>query len=118
MGLTCFALFYGGVVGLSARSTGNVASSFLELPLFRAISKRSYAMYVFHLVPLYASYKLLLRMKLFPLGTLSALLVMLTIGLITYGLSWLSWKYLEEPILRLKDWEWFSGEPRRSADRT
>ena len=113
VGLTSFALLYGGAVGLSARATGHFASAFLGLPLFRAISKRSYAMYVFHLVPLYASYKLLLRMKLFPLAPGSALLVMLAVGLITYGLSWLSWRYLEEPFLLLKDWEWFSRKPRR-----
>lgn len=112
VGLTFFALMYGGIVGLCARGTGKIASILLGATFLRAISKRSYAMYVFHLVPLYASYKLLGHMRLLPLRVPFALLVILTIGLVTYGLAWLSWRYLESPILRLKDWEWFSKQDK------
>jgi peptidoglycan/LPS O-acetylase OafA/YrhL len=116
LGLTSFAIFYGGIVGLCARATGKRAVTFLGSPMLRAISTRSYAMYVFHLVPLYATYKLILHLKLFPLGAIPSLLVMLTTGMITYGLAWVSWRYLEEPILRLKDWEWYSRKRLRTAN--
>lgn len=52
LGLTFFALFYGGIVGLCARNSGRIASALLGGSFLGAISKRSYAMYVFHLVPL------------------------------------------------------------------
>ena len=32
---------------------------------------------------------------------------MVLVGLVTYGMAWISWKFLEEPVLRLKKWEWF-----------
>ena len=108
LGLTSTALLFGGVVGLCIRGVGCAVRTVLESPLLEAISKRSYAMYVFHLVPLYVSYKLLLRLKVLPLGMLPALLIILGIGLVTYGMAWLSWRYLEEPMLRLKKWEWFA----------
>ncbi len=111
VGLTFFALLYGGVVGLCARGSGKIASALLSGSFLRAISKRSYAMYVFHLVPLYAFYKLLANMRLLPLRVPLALLVILMIGLITYGMAWLSWRYLESPFLRLKGWEWFAKTP-------
>lgn len=65
-------------------------------------------MYVFHLVPLYASYKFSNHLELLPLRVPAALALILCIGLITYGMAWLSWRYLESPFLRLKDWEWFA----------
>lgn len=108
LGLTSTALLFGGVVGLCIRGVGRAVRTVLESPLLEAISKRSYAMYVFHLVPLYVSYKLLLRLKALPLGMLPALPIILGIGLVTYGMAWLSWRYLEEPMLRLKKWEWFA----------
>jgi peptidoglycan/LPS O-acetylase OafA/YrhL len=108
VGLSCYALFYGGVVGMCSRKFGNTASRILGSSFLKAISKRSYAMYVFHLVPLYALHKLLSQMWVLPLRPLPAIGVMLMLGLVTYGPAWLSWKYLEAPILRLKDWEWFA----------
>ena len=108
LGLTSTALLFGGVVGLCIRGVGRAAGAVLGSPVLEAISKRSYAMYVFHLVPLYASYKLLLRLKLLPLGMLPALLIILGVGLVTYGMAWLSWRFLEEPVLQLKKWEWWT----------
>ena len=66
-------------------------------------------MYVFHLVPLYVSYKILARIQPASCWTVfQALFVMLVTGLVTYGMAWVSWRYLEEPVLRLKQWEWFA----------
>lgn len=108
LSLTCTSLLFGGVVGLCARASGKLASVILGGRFLRAISTRSYAMYVFHLVPLYASYKLSSRLGLLPLRMPSALALIACIGLITYCLAWLSWRYLESPFLRLKSWEWFA----------
>lgn len=105
---TCSALFFGGIVGLCLRGSGTLSRAAFSSPFLAAISKRSYAMYVFHLVPLYASVMLLSRMHAMPMGIPSALVCILGIGLVTYGLAWVSWKYLEEPILRLKSWEWWA----------
>ncbi len=116
--LTCISLLFGSIVGLCARGCGKFASAILGGSLLRAISKRSYAMYVFHLVPLYAFYKLLANMRLLPLRVPLALLVILMIGLITYGMAWLSWRYLESPFLRLKSWEWFSKISTTNTDDT
>lgn len=111
LSLTCTSLFFGGIVGICARASGKLSSAILGGTFLRAISTRSYAMYVFHLVPLYASYKLSNRLGLLPLPEHTALALIFFIGLVTYGLAWLSWRFFENPILRLKNWEWF-------ADRT
>lgn len=109
--LTCTSLLFGGIVGFCAKSHGRVVSLVLGSSFLRAISTRSYAMYVFHLVPLYASVILLSRWKRIPVRLFPVLLLILGIGLVTYGLAWLSWRYFEEPILRLKKWEWFVKTP-------
>ncbi len=117
LSLTSTSLLFGGMVGLCSR--GRLGPAFLGNSFLRAISKRSYAMYVFHLVPLYATYKLSNHLHLLPLKWPFALAVILLVGLITYGLAWISWRYLESPFLRLKDWEWFatkSGPPAGYAD--
>ncbi|MGO8719112.1 MAG: acyltransferase family protein [Acidobacteriaceae bacterium] len=108
LAITCSALFFGGIVGLCLRGRGSLPRAALGSSFLAAISKRSYAMYVFHLVPLYASVMLLSRLHAMPMGIPLALLYILGIGLVTYGMAWVSWKYLEEPILRLKQWEWFA----------
>ncbi len=111
IGMTWFALLCGGMVGLGARGSGRGMTFILGSSFLGAISKRSYAMYVFHLVPLYLSYKLLARIHRLPLHVFPALLVMLMTGLVTYGMAWLSWRYFEEPMLRLKKWEWWAEHP-------
>lgn len=105
--LSSTSLIFGGVVGLCSSSRNALASSILGASMLREISKRSYGMYVFHLVPLYVSFKFLAQRRLLPLHTLPALLLILTVGLAAYGMAWVSWQYLESPILRLKNWEWF-----------
>lgn len=106
--ITSSALLFGGIVGLCIRPRSPRTRAFLGNRLLGAISKRSYAMYVFHLLPLYASFVFLDRAKVLPKSSLAALVLMAVLGLITYGMAWLSWRFLEEPILRLKHWEWFA----------
>jgi peptidoglycan/LPS O-acetylase OafA/YrhL len=112
--ITSSALLFGGIVGICLRPRGHRTRAFLGSHFLGEISKRSYAMYVFHLLPLYASVILLDRAKSLPNESVAALALMVLVGWITYGMAWLSWRFLEEPILRLKNWEWFtkkSGSP-------
>ena len=110
--ITSSALLFGGIVGICVRAHGFRTRAFLGNRFLGAISKRSYAMYVFHLLPLYASFALLARTKSLPNESLAALVLIALVGLITFGMAWLSWKFLEEPILRLKKWEWFARQNR------
>jgi peptidoglycan/LPS O-acetylase OafA/YrhL len=108
--ITSSALFFGGIVGISIRAHGSRTRDFLGSRFLAAISKRSYAMYVFHLLPLYASFVLLDRAKSLPNKSVAALVLMALVGLVTYGMAWVSWKFMEEPVLRLKKWEWFARQ--------
>ncbi|MGB6933502.1 MAG: acyltransferase [Acidobacteriaceae bacterium] len=105
--ITSSALLFGGIVGISVRAHGFRTRNILGSRFLGAISKRSYAMYVFHLLPLYASVALLDRAKSLPNKSVAALVLIGLVGLVTYAMAWMSWKFLEEPVLRLKRWEWF-----------
>jgi peptidoglycan/LPS O-acetylase OafA/YrhL len=107
LSITSSAFMFAGLVGICIRAEGSRVRAFLGSDILGAISKRSYAMYVFHLLPLYASFVLLGRAKLLPNRSIAALVLMVLVGLVTYGMAWVSWKFLEEPVLRLKKWEWF-----------
>lgn len=115
-GLTGTALLFGGIVGLCARGSGMISIRLLGSSFLRAISTRSYAMYVFHLIPLYVSVVLISHKGLWPIGYAVAIPLIAAIGIATYGMAWISWKFFEEPILRLKQWEWFAKveSPSRS----
>jgi peptidoglycan/LPS O-acetylase OafA/YrhL len=113
-GLTGTALLFGGVVGLCVRGNRQQTPGWLGSPFLRAISTRSYAMYVFHLIPLYASVVLISHKGLWPVRYTVAIPLIAAIGITTYGMAWISWKFFEEPILRLKKWEWFAKTERSS----
>ena len=106
--ITSSALLFGGIVGICVRASGTRTRALLGSQFMGVISKRSYAMYVFHLSPLYVSVIFLDRAKSLPDKSIAALFLMALVGLMTYGMAWLSWRFLEEPVLRLKKWEWFA----------
>jgi peptidoglycan/LPS O-acetylase OafA/YrhL len=106
--ITSSGLLFGGIVGICVRARGCRTRAILASRFLGAISKRSYAMYVFHLLPLYASFALLNRGMRLPMEAAPALLLIALVGMVTYGMAWLSWRFLEEPVLRLKKWEWFA----------
>ncbi len=108
--ITSSALLFGGIVGICVRARGCRTRAILGSRFLGAISKRSYAMYIFHLLPLYASFALLNRGKRLPMEAAPALLLIALVGMVTYGIAWLSWRFLEEPVLRLKKWEWFARQ--------
>lgn len=117
VGFTAYALFFGGIVGLcvtAERRTRTLA--LLSAPFFRAIATRSYAMYLFHLVPLYVSVVLLYRWGYVPQNKWTGMLAVGAIALVAYGMAWISWRYFEEPILRLKQWEWYRKKQPPASD--
>lgn len=108
VGITAYALFFGGIVGLCVTAVRQtVLSSFLSAKFFRAIATRSYAMYLFHLVPLHLSVVFFHHIQDYPQQKWTGIGAFLVIAAAAYGLAWLSWRFFEEPILRLKEWEWW-----------
>ena len=117
VGITAYALFYGGVVGLCVvAERQNHPLRLLSSRFFRAIATRSYAMNLFHLVPLYVSVVLLYRWGYAPQHKWSGLLAVVWIAVVSYGMAWLSWRYFEAPILRLKQWEWYRKKTPPASD--
>jgi peptidoglycan/LPS O-acetylase OafA/YrhL len=119
VGLTAYALFFGGIVGLCVTTVRKtVISSFLSAKFFRSIATRSYAMYLFHLVPLHLSVVFFHHIQDYPQQKWTGIGAFLVIAAMAYGLAWLSWRFFEGPILRLKDWEWWVKKPMPIAART
>jgi peptidoglycan/LPS O-acetylase OafA/YrhL len=103
IGFTACALLFAGLVGICATGLSKLPARILASSFLRAISTRSYAMYVFHLIPLWGTVLLLQHRNQTPTRTVwLGLIVVIT--LVTYGLAWLSWRFLEQPVLRLKDY--------------
>jgi peptidoglycan/LPS O-acetylase OafA/YrhL len=84
-------------------------SSFLSAKFFRGIATR--AMYLFHLVPLHLSVVFFRHIRDYPQQKWTGIGAFLVIAATAYGLAWLSWRFFEEPILRLKGWEWWVKRP-------
>jgi peptidoglycan/LPS O-acetylase OafA/YrhL len=117
VGVTGYALLYGGIVGFAVLSRGSGRTiKLLSSRFCRAIATRSYAMYLFHLVPLYVSVILLSRWKKMPQHTWTGLLAVVAIAAVAYGMAWISWRYFEAPILRLKQWEWYRKKTPPASD--
>lgn len=119
VGITAYALFLGGIVGLCVTVVRrSVVSSVLSAKFFRAIATRSYAMYLFHLVPLHLSVVFFRHIQDYPQQKWTGIGAFLVIAATAYGLAWPSWRFFEEPILRLKDWEWWVRRPIAIAVRS
>ncbi len=117
VGITAYALFFGGIVGLCVTAERRTLPlAILSSRFLRAIATRSYAMYLFHLVPLYVSVVLLYRWGLEPQHKWSGLLAVAGIAAVAYGMAWISWRYFEAPILRLKQWEWYRKKTPPASD--
>ena len=109
VGITGYALVFGGIVGLCVMTERRTAmTAWLRAPFFKAIATRSYAMYLFHLVPLYLSVVFFHHIQDFPQQKWTGIGAMIVIAAASYGMAWLSWRFLEEPVLRLKNWEWWA----------
>jgi peptidoglycan/LPS O-acetylase OafA/YrhL len=104
IGSTGSSLLFGGIVGLCVTGLRRLTSKVLGSSFLGAISTRSYAMYVFHLVPLWGTVLLLAHWNRMPQKRVSGYGLIAAIMLVTYALSWLSWRFFEQPILRLKDY--------------
>jgi peptidoglycan/LPS O-acetylase OafA/YrhL len=70
----------------------------LRWPVLRSFGKYSYAIYLFHFIIIELILRLQGRFRPHVFAVLA-----LIVGLsLSYGLAWLSWKWLEYPCLRLK----------------
>lgn len=104
---TTAAFFFGCVIILVYSSvSSNLSISVLELAPLKSIGKISYSMYLFHL-PLTVVWLGYWKVSFESVSALKTLIIVFfhyaTLVLITYGLSLLSWKVFEHPILRYKD---------------
>jgi peptidoglycan/LPS O-acetylase OafA/YrhL len=113
-GMTLLAVCFAGLVVYGALGEVDRAASarrILSVASLRSIGKYSYAMYVFH-YPLHKLVGAPLIARLAPRpGVLVALAYVACVGLVSYGLAWLSWRLLESPCLR---WRRYAG-PAGSA---
>ena len=104
---TTAALLFGCVIIIVYRSAGsNIALRILEFAPIKSIGKISYSMYLFHL-PLTVVWLNYWNVSFEATSALKTLLIVFfhyaTLVSITYGLSLISWKVFEHPILRYKD---------------
>jgi peptidoglycan/LPS O-acetylase OafA/YrhL len=93
------------VIALTAREAG-IWQRALEMPWLRACGKYSYAMYLMHLPVSRVVQEFVLGPKEVPTlwGAVwpAQMLFYAMAGGCTFGLGWLSWRWFEAPILRLK----------------
>jgi peptidoglycan/LPS O-acetylase OafA/YrhL len=72
--------------------------SVLRWHVLRSFGKYSYAIYMFH----YIVISLLARLRDPFQSRWYGLLILITAVSLSYGMAWLSWQFLEQPVLRLK----------------
>jgi peptidoglycan/LPS O-acetylase OafA/YrhL len=93
-------------VGIAALGTGVFAVHFLASPVLRWLGKYSYGIYVYHhaLRPVWIEF--LWNRWIVPVagtGWPATLWYTAAASVVTFALAWLSWKFIEGPILSLKD---------------
>jgi peptidoglycan/LPS O-acetylase OafA/YrhL len=99
-GLTCITLFWGSFFVLSFRP--GILHSFLCLAWLRWVGSISYGVYIFHV--LLSGYYRRLADFLLPHGSRNSVLLLDT-AIVLFGsilMAWLSFRFFETPILRLK----------------
>jgi peptidoglycan/LPS O-acetylase OafA/YrhL len=93
VGFSVIALFAGALIVNSLRP-GTLLYRAFSNPLLRWMGRVSYGAYIFHDIPhfLYARIATALHIPLWPLALLC-----------TFGLAWLSFRFIESPFLNLKE---------------
>lgn len=109
-----FNLLWFGVVGRVASLAGTPSMAWLRRPLPRTLGTISYGLYLYHLVIMLLAHDL---MGWLGYRTQPPWLVVISLGL-CFIVSWASWTFLEEPILRWKDRFAYRDVPRPSSART
>jgi peptidoglycan/LPS O-acetylase OafA/YrhL len=103
LGFSLLCVLYGALlVRVATAAPGSAWARVFEVSWLRSFGKYSYSMYLFHF------FVGLMVVQVFPPGARPDQYLMvqvvfwaLAIG-VTWGLAWLSWQVLEEPLLRIK----------------
>ncbi|GAA5484217.1 acyltransferase family protein [Haloferula sargassicola] len=92
-----------GLIAASLSGLPRWLAWLLEHPVTRHIAKISYSLYLFHtLVPLALGWVVPFLWKL-PEGHATSALMMGVFGLASWGVCWLSWRYIEVPVERWRN---------------
>ena len=99
IGYTWLALFFAVVMLIGISRNGSAIAVIARLGFLREIGGVSYCIYIIHTTVFLFCHRILLHAL--PVATDErAAAVTLLAALLTYGIAKLSWKYLEEPLLR------------------
>jgi peptidoglycan/LPS O-acetylase OafA/YrhL len=107
-------LLYASILTLSLEvRSGSLAGAVLTNPFFRIVAKYSYAIYLFHPVSgrlVLTAFQIMVAQ--YPAAqTLLALLFIPVAFAVVFGLAAISWRYIESPMLSLKDRFFLVGRP-------
>lgn len=113
------ALLFGALVGASQFEVPFLTRG-VKTGWLRSFGKYSYGLYVYH-IPLFYAINHLIK-KLFgsrlPFSTRHALIELALLIGITYGVAWLSFRFIESPLLRLKRYFVARATPERELQLT
>lgn len=90
---------------LKETSTKRKRAFFFNSEGLRLIGKISYGVYLYHITLSYHSYSVFIRLNQFlpfPAWFNNSILLMMEELLLVFGMAWLSWKFFELPISKLK----------------
>lgn len=108
-----FALCFGAVLVLALASPAGVVRRVAESSVLRAFGRYSYCLYLIH-APVGETLRLIAYSWAWPmlihLGFLAHAAIFAVVVLVSLGLAWLSWRYIEAPLLALR--RYFSSPPR------
>jgi peptidoglycan/LPS O-acetylase OafA/YrhL len=112
-GVSSLAAAYACLVLWAAAPGTGIVSRIFSIPLLRRLGRVSYAMYVFQSIPYHLTLNWVRDLSASSLPWLVVVAVKylyfpVSVAVV-YGAAWLSWRVLEEPILRLKSRFNYSG---------
>jgi peptidoglycan/LPS O-acetylase OafA/YrhL len=97
--ITAFCVAFFGIVGLVVLHAGSPRLAFLRRPRLRRIGTISYGLYLYHFIIFMAGNDIAASLGMGGRPVWRDALMVLA----TFGLAALSWRYVERPILGLKD---------------
>jgi peptidoglycan/LPS O-acetylase OafA/YrhL len=106
IGASALAVLFACVVFYAVAGQGGAARSLLQTSWLRAAGRYSYAVYVFHVTPhfiLLKSAEILIARQSHILQTVLRCSYVGAMFAISFGAGWVSWRVLEQPLLKLKD---------------
>jgi peptidoglycan/LPS O-acetylase OafA/YrhL len=108
-----FAVCFGALLVLAVASdSGGLVRRVAESSILRGFGRYSYCLYLIH-APVGETLRLIAYAWAWPvliqLGFMAHVAIFATVVLVSFGLAWLSWRYIEAPLLSLR--RYFSGPP-------